>query len=437
MAKSKKQTQETPDDMSKELKTLLANFEMLERTKAEVELRGSEEQVNRIKISEEEVIEKIRMIDPQKAIELEKPKKKSDVENILGNNEFGKDISVEDILKKEEKTTKKGSNLLVKDDVIENDVFKITNTEKAREVEKKSENNIDRSVAYDVIPLPSHGECYKEKLERIPVGYLTAYDENFITSPNLYQDGLVIEFLLKHKILNKDINIDELCTGDIDAITLFLRATSYGVEFPITVKDPVTKEEIETVVDLSQFKAKPFNLKGDKDGYFDFTLPVSKDVVKFRFLTRGDEKTLKTLAKLENNGVKALTIKKNLETLIQGIQTDNILSGKDKQYAINNLKELEVWVKKLEEEKGLMFSRMITNRLEVSVMAVNGNYDKEYISKYVRNMCAMDSLKLRQYIMENEPGINFEFEVERPESLGGGSFKSFLEWDDTVFLNFA
>ena len=123
MAKSKKQTQETPDDMSKELKTLLANFEMLERTKAEVELRGSEEQVNRIKISEEEVIEKIRMIDPQKAIELEKPKKKSDVENILGNNEFGKDISVEDILKKEEKTTKKGSNLLVKDDVIENDVL--------------------------------------------------------------------------------------------------------------------------------------------------------------------------------------------------------------------------------------------------------------------------------------------------------------------------
>ena len=52
-------------------------------------------------------------------------------------------------------------------------------------------------------------------------------------------------------------------------------------------------------------------------------------------------------------------------------------------------------------------------------------------------MGAKDSLMLRRYILENEPGVNFEIEVERPESLGGGSFKTFLEWDDSVFLNIA
>ena len=52
-------------------------------------------------------------------------------------------------------------------------------------------------------------------------------------------------------------------------------------------------------------------------------------------------------------------------------------------------------------------------------------------------MSAKDSLMLRRYILDNEPGVNFEIEVERPMSLGGGSFKTFLEWDDNVFLNIA
>ena len=207
---------------------------------------------------------------------------------------------------------------------------------------------------------------YQERKTYSAIGtafHVTAYDENFITSPNLYQDGLIIDFLLKHKVLNKDIDIDDLCVGDIDAITLFLRATSYGVDFPITVRDPETKEEIETSVDLTTFKPKEFTLKGDRDGYFDFTLPVSKDVVKFRFLTRRDEKTLKTLAKLENNSSKAKTVRSNIETLIQAIKSDKYLSGKEKQHAVKNLQDMEGWVKKLEEDKGVPFNRLITNIL--------------------------------------------------------------------------
>lgn len=428
MARPKKQTQELSEDKVKELKMLVANFEMLENTKEETKLRGNDEQYKRISISQEEVIEKIKLIDPAKAKSLLKKKKDDNiVESILSDNDFGKKVSIDDMLSEINKHTSE-------DDEDDEDTFSDEIDTYNRKVEV---NNIDRNVAYDVIPLPSKGECYKEKIERIPVGYLTAYDENFITSPNLYQDGLVIDFLLKHKVLNQDINVDELCSGDIDAITLFLRATSYGVEFPISVKDPETRETIETVVDLTTFKPKEFNLKGDRDGYFDFTLPVSKDVVKFKFLTRKDEKTLKLLSKLESNGVKAQTVKKNIDTLTQAIKSDSLLSGKDKQQALKNLQELDVWVKKLQEDKGIAFNRTITNRMELCVMAVNGNYDKDYIRKYVRNMPAMDSLRLRQYIVENEPGINFEFEVERPESLGGGSFTTFLEWDDTVFLNFA
>ena len=78
---------------------------------------------------------------------------------------------------------------------------------------------------------------------------------------------------------------------------------------------------------------------------------------------------------------------------------------------------------------------MITNRMELQIVSINGNKDRKYIHNAVKMMPANDALSLRKYILENEPGIDFEITVERPESLGGGSFKTFLEWGDTVFLN--
>ena len=40
-------------------------------------------------------------------------------------------------------------------------------------------------VPYDVIELPSQGLLYKNKKSSVKVEYLTAYDENILTAPNL------------------------------------------------------------------------------------------------------------------------------------------------------------------------------------------------------------------------------------------------------------
>ena len=73
--------------------------------------------------------------------------------------------------------------------------------------------------------------------------------------------------------------------------------------------------------------------------------------------------------------------------------------------------------------------------MEFQIQSINGVTDRKKIHEEVLNMLAGDSLALRKYINENEPGMDFEITVERPESLGGGSFKTFLDWDDSVFLN--
>lgn len=301
--------------------------------------------------------------------------------------------------------------------------------------EKTNFNDVDPSLQYDVIQLPSNGQCYKSKIDRVPVAYLTAYDENIITSPNLYKDGLVIDFLLKNKIVNKDINVDDLVSGDADAIILFLRATSYGPDFPIVVQDPETGEQIETSVDLTTLKPKEFKLKGDENGHFEFVTPLRKDTIKFRYLTRGQERKLKQVTELEGYGTKSHMLERERELLLAALSNDKVLNESERKSiraAINTMKN---WSKRLNDLNDSEYTKIMTNNMQLQVVAVNGNYDKEYVRKYVNAMPARDSLALRKYINNNMPGIDFNIEIQRPESLGGGSFKTFLNWDDSVFLN--
>ena len=301
--------------------------------------------------------------------------------------------------------------------------------------DERTFNDVDPSLQYDVIQLPSNGQCYKSKVDRVPVAYLTAYDENIITSPNLYKDGLVIDFLLKNKVVNSDINVDDLVSGDADAIILFLRATSYGPDFPIVVKDPDSGEQIDTVIDLTKLKPKEFKLIGDENGHFEFTTPLRKDKIKFRYLTRNQERKLRRVTELEGYGTKSHMLDIERETLLGALSNDKVLNEQEKKNIRSAIATMKNWSKRLSELNDSEYTRIMTNNMELQVTAVNGNYDREFIRKYIRMMPARDSLALRRYITENTPGIDFNIEIERPESLGGGSFKTFLNWDDSVFLN--
>lgn len=450
----------TPEQ-EKEIKLLRANNEMYERTKEEAKVRGTEQSVRRIEMAQEEVKQKIKSIMDGKIEKIEIPQEelkpviiehKPIVENDEGfktlfdkndeNSFYGKyenEDSIFSILerhKEEEKlkltAEKNKGTATVKEEV--------NSLEYGQEIVNPTETtfgNTDSTAQYDVISLPSNGECYKSKIGRVPVAYLTAYDENIITSPNLYRDGLVIDYLLKNKIVNKEIDVNELVSGDVDAIILFLRATSYGIEFPVSVQDPKTGEIIETNIDLSKIKSKEFSLKGDENGYFSYVLPTSKVEVKFKYLTRKEENDLRLLSRLEGEGSSTIDLKSANETITNMLKADSVLDGKDKSLILDATRKINDWIKKIELTNSNKFNKSITNRMEMQIMAINGNYDKEYIRKAIYNMPANDSLKLRRYILENEPGLDFEVEIERPESLGGGSFKTFLEWSDTIFFNIA
>lgn len=427
MANNKKLTEE----QEKEIQILLANNEMLEKTKKEVKGRGNKSSLKQIERAQEEVVNHINSIDPNA---LNNSKKKDNSE-IFG----GTDISMFDMLKADDEDNSvsnvQSSEVDAVNDGDDDEGVARIRQDDTTSSDERTFNDVDPSLQYDVIQLPSNGQCYKNKVDRVPVAYLTAYDENIITSPNLYKDGLVIDFLLKNKVVNSEINVDDLVSGDADAIILFLRATSYGPDFPIVVKDPDSGEQIDTVIDLTKLKPKEFKLIGDENGHFEFTTPLRKDKIKFRYLTRNQERKLRRVTELEGYGTKSHMLDIERETLLGALSNDKVLNEQEKKNIRSAIATMKNWSKRLSELNDSEYTRIMTNNMELQVTAVNGNYDREFIRKYIRMMPARDSLALRRYITENTPGIDFNIEIERPESLGGGSFKTFLNWDDSVFLN--
>ena len=446
----------TEEDL-KNIKLLRAQNEMYIRTKEQAKIMGSEKSLEQINNAQREMAMKAGLYDESLTNELisEYDEKTKDETPIISTPiADNSDVSVFDRVKEvenkkrvnisrpsEEPITAK-INPIVDDYSSANTNEAETVIEETKTIEEPNIGTVDNSATimntqYDVIPLPSNGECYKNKIDRIPVGYLTAYDENFIMSPNLYRDGLVIDYLLKNKVLTKDIDVDDLVSGDADAITLFLRATSYGTDFPVAVNDPTTGEEIQTNIDLSKIKTKEFKLKGDENGYFSYELPLSKNVVKFKYLTRKEERQLADIAKYETEASRAMNIRSINDSLKSALRNDTALDNSEKQNIYGFLKHLESWANKLDNSNSIGVTRFVTNRMEMQIMSVDGNKDRKFIHDFVNRMPAMDSLTLRRYILDNEPGMDFEIEIERPESLGGGSFKTFLEWDNSIFFNIA
>lgn len=464
------------EEKQKELLFLKSTYEMHCKTREEAQLRGKTKNIDKIDKIINETVNSMAQIDKdfaRKCVEEYQTKNKKveliDVINGADDSQtlfdaLGEDTETNSLVDDEDvqeqtKTfydqfTDDEPDLYAMADSIEDsnedsteiviDSFSQKGQEPTQETSPMAEaeeaiyNDVDPNAQYDLIPLPSKGECYRVKIDRIPVGYLTAADENLITSPNLYESGSISSILLKKKVLNKNINVDDLVAGDVDAIMVFLRGTSYGNEFPIVATDPRNGKKIDTSVDLSKLKYKPFNLVGDENGFFDFQLPKSGVKLKFKFLTKKEENLLQKLNKKESQGVAVFDINDAIDKIKNALKTDDKLNDGDRNQIIEISNKLKKWSDNLAQNKQVLpYTKSVTNTMEMQIVSVNGNTDRKYIHNFVMNMHASDSLAFRRYVYDNQPGVDFEIEVERPVSDGGGTFKCFLEWDDYVFWHIA
>jgi hypothetical protein len=233
---------------------------------------------------------------------------------------------------------------------------------------KQQTQEVQFQAPFDVIPLPSKGLLYPGQQGSVKVEYMTAMDENILTSPNLIKSGKVLDILLERKVKESPVPFDQLLVGDRNAIMIWLRATGYGEMYPVKLTDPSSGVEFETEIDLSALKTKelPEGVEPDEKGEFSFLLPKSKRKIKFKLLTVADEK--------------------------------NIVSRSEKY----------------EKATKSQISNTLTYRLQAQIKEIDGNRDINFIQQFINVMPAYDSLKFREYSDSIEPGIDMSAEVEGP-----------------------
>jgi hypothetical protein len=268
------------------------------------------------------------------------------------------------------------------------------------------------------------------------VAYLTASDENIIASPNAYRDGKIIDIILERKILDKRINIHDLCSGDREAVVLWLRATSYGDDFPINATNPQTGKQYSVTIKLSQFGYNEFGLESDDEGLFDYTTS-NGDEIKFRFFTNDDEQELRNKITSQITDINKVDILKAVRTIENSVVAIDITDEEATMLKedIDEIKDI-IGTDLDTEEVEKVFPNTVTEQMIIHTVSINGNNDREYIKNYIENMRTKDALDYRNYFTDNRPGVDFNFTVNIPESDGGGSFATFLRLDDAVFINF-
>ena len=139
------------------------------------------------------------------------------------------------------------------------------------------------TLPHDMVQLPSEGLYYKNKKKAVKVGYLTAADENILMGGG---DNLTYN-LLRSKLYEPDMKIDDMLEGDVEAILVFLRNTGFGPEVDMNLVDPQTKKPFKTTVILDQLSIVKGQLPGE-DGTFTTKLPKSEAVVKLKPMSYGD-----------------------------------------------------------------------------------------------------------------------------------------------------
>lgn len=217
------------------------------------------------------------------------------------------------------------------------------------------EFRIDPNIAYDVVELPSRGIHYANNKKSVRIAYLTAADENILSSPSLIATNKVVDELLKRKILDKDLSIDDLVEEDRQAILIFLRNTSFGSDYKVTSTDPKTGEQFDFELDLSTLKTKDFTLVADANGEYSYFMEKSKLDITFKFISKKQEKELDQIRDSWNgNGVPPI----------------------------------------------------VTKQLEMMIKSVAGNKDLMNIRNFIENMPIKDSQDFRKFINENKPGLD-------------------------------
>ena len=218
----------------------------------------------------------------------------------------------------------------------------------------------------EIIDLPSEGKLYPKdsplKDGKIEIKYMTAREEDILTSQNLIKKGVVIDRLLDSLILTEGVKCEDLILGDKNAIMVAARVLAYGPEYQCDIVNPNTGNTFSHTFNLAECPFK--TTEGDvSENKFEVTLPISKRKISYKILT-----------------------------------------GKEERIIEEELKNLR--------KVGSEVTPELTTRLRHTIVSVDGDDTQTVKNEFVQNMLSRDSLFLRGEISKVSPDIELKQEIE-------------------------
>jgi hypothetical protein len=213
------------------------------------------------------------------------------------------------------------------------------------------------------VNLPSKGYFYPKDNPlasgKVEMKYMTAREEDILTSPNLLKQGTAIDKLLEALIVDKKIKIADLLIGDKNALIVAARILAYGKQYDFTMFNE-DGEETTATVDLTKLDDKEIDTKELSEGVneFSFKLPNSQRDVSLRLLTHLDEK------------------------------------------------ELEIESERLRKVSSGLVQTM-TSRMKRIIVSVDGKSERAFINNFVdKELLSVDALAMRKFINSINPDVN-------------------------------
>ena len=215
--------------------------------------------------------------------------------------------------------------------------------------------------------LPSKGRFYPEghplhNQETVEIKYMTAKDEDILTSPSLLKKGLAIDRFIRNILLDKRIGVQTLLSGDKNAILVSSRINGFGADYTTKVNCPACTVPSENTFDLSEVEIYDGDAFEEHDvvttdhGTFIVKLPRTKFEVEVRLLTNQDENEL--AAKMKAN------------------------------------------------KKRSAHETNLTDQLRKIIVSINGVEDLGTINQFLANLPAFDSRYLRAAYQKVVPGLD-------------------------------
>ena len=179
----------------------------------------------------------------------------------------------------------------------------------AQEQSQNAGANLNFVVPTEFVELPSGGKFYKDGhplngVDTIDIKFITAKDEDILTSKSLLKKGLAINRFMQNIIVDKRVKVEDMLVGDKNAVLVAARITGYGEEYKTKTQCPAcqTTQDYEFTLaggQVTGYHTEHYNaedwdnrVKMNEDGTFDITLPKSSVTVTCRVIDGHDEQRL-------------------------------------------------------------------------------------------------------------------------------------------------